>query len=1054
MRVAIFVPFVHWPTHFGTDLELIQRHLDAGDEVTVLVCEAELPACDTNMSHNEDWCRTCIARRTKGLGLVAGHVNVIPLSRYTPSGVGAVPLRSQFSSTDELEAYTLDGFDLGKAALSSLVFHLRDAEPDLTAHATLLQSLLRTAQVVFLSTRAYLHSETVERMYAFNPRFVSTRGVLRACQEAGVECLVHDRGRDLHHYQLFPNTFPHDLTLAVGRIRGCWARAADDPGRDETAAQWYRDKAAGRDLYDHSFVLGQDQGRLPDGWDPGRRNIVVFTSSEDEYVGIGEEWRNPIYANELEGVRAVVQSLEASTREVHLYVRTHPNLARIENRQTRGLRDLRSPCLTVIAPESPVSTYALLQGAEKRDVVRIDSRHRGRLLGHSLDPRGHIVVSRLRGDVQSSHTRGDDVVALRSARREGRQSRLDVRLLHVLVWYRLRALPGERLRRWRVPRQRCLVLSAPRGARRSNVMRRETSRLPGSTKRIAIDRHVALASIALAGLATTLLALEAWASSAPAPSRWTGVALAAGALLLLPRAREGRLRWLALAVFVACAAIVNQAIVRLDSDLTTWEGAMLLVATIGAGVSVFLAFRVVWTSRGGIVAAQWLLMNVLLTACLGSTLDRLPGARMGFYPRSNAKGLIAHPVFGHWYPPSSIVRAFYPANPRGYFDGPTPMRRNWRLNLHSTRDSAVLEYPSESIPTIRVRVLRARSGIAYGIQLNEGGIRVRTGTRYLLRFRARADRPRGVNVGVAEWHPPWDWLGYYRTFEVDTAWSQFQDTVTVIRDDANARVHFDLATDSASVELGAIRFIDLSSGLEVSPDSMPFSLTARINSLGCRSGEVREGEPEGQRRVLVLGDSYVFGSGVRDEDTFGAQLERALNDNSIVPVSGHAPVTVMSCGVPGWGTRQEREFYQHISASFRADLVVVVMTWNDDRLRPGELLPPDSLASDTAVELRADRMTVELRALRDAVRGADSRMAVVVYRNAPGAEWQAVLSAASGARETGDPPMLDLWPTVGERLDWRTLVQDSRSDWHPNEVAQRASAQAVARFLDSHGLRP
>ncbi len=188
--------------------------------------------------------------------------------------------------------------------------------PTWTAHATLLQSLLRTAYTVFLSTRQFLFRGEIDRFYVFNSRFVSSRGVLRACQARGVECLVHERGCDLKHYQLFPNTFPHDRSFADREIRRLWNGAADDPERAEKGARWYRDKASGGDTYQHSYVLGQEQGRLPTEWDPSRRNVVIFTSSEDEFVGIGDEWRNPLYPSELSGVQAIVRTLSEEDHDL------------------------------------------------------------------------------------------------------------------------------------------------------------------------------------------------------------------------------------------------------------------------------------------------------------------------------------------------------------------------------------------------------------------------------------------------------------------------------------------------------------------------------------------------------------------------------------------------------------------------------------------------------------------------------------------------------------------------------------------------------------------
>lgn len=48
----------------------------------------------------------------------------------------------------------------------------------------------------------------------------------------------------------------------------------------------------------------------------------------------------------------------------------------------------------------------------------------------------------------------------------------------------------------------------------------------------------------------------------------------------------------------------------------------------------------------------------------------------------------------------------------------------------------------------------------------------------------------------------------------------------------------------------------------------------RINSRGFREREFRAAEPRGKRRVLCLGDSFTFGTGIDVQDTWPRQLER------------------------------------------------------------------------------------------------------------------------------------------------------------------------------------
>src|SRR5215207_973150 len=57
------------------------------------------------------------------------------------------------------------------------------------------------------------------------------------------------------------------------------------------------------------------------------------------------------------------------------------------------------------------------------------------------------------------------------------------------------------------------------------------------------------------------------------------------------------------------------------------------------------------------------------------------------------------------------------------------------------------------------------------------------------------------------------------------------------------------------------------------------SISVDINSHGLRGPETTYDKPAGTFRILNLGDSIVMGWGVRQEDTYGRQLELLLNED-------------------------------------------------------------------------------------------------------------------------------------------------------------------------------
>ena len=98
-----------------------------------------------------------------------------------------------------------------------------------------------------------------------------------------------------------------------------------------------------------------------------------------------------------------------------------------------------------------------------------------------------------------------------------------------------------------------------------------------------------------------------------------------------------------------------------------------------------------------------------------------------------------------------------------------------------------------------------------------------------------------------------------------------------------------------------------------------------INSLGMRDRERAPAKGPETFRVVGLGDSLMFGWGVRQEETFLALLEKKLNAR---PLS-KAKFEVWNLAVPGYNSVQEVATFAAKADSIRPDLVIVNWVGND-----------------------------------------------------------------------------------------------------------------------------
>ncbi len=103
-------------------------------------------------------------------------------------------------------------------------------------------------------------------------------------------------------------------------------------------------------------------------------------------------------------------------------------------------------------------------------------------------------------------------------------------------------------------------------------------------------------------------------------------------------------------------------------------------------------------------------------------------------------------------------------------------------------------------------------------------------------------------------------------------------------------------------------------------------ITYDINSQGLHGPEITKQKPEGTFRILGVGDSFTFGQGVKEEDTFLRRLERSLN-RAAPPVA--KKVEVLNAGVMGYNTRDEVTHLEHQWLEYDPDLVIISFYLND-----------------------------------------------------------------------------------------------------------------------------
>lgn len=261
----------------------------------------------------------------------------------------------------------------------------------------------------------------------------------------------------------------------------------------------------------------------------------------------------------------------------------------------------------------------------------------------------------------------------------------------------------------------------------------------------------------------------------------------------------------------------------------------------------------------------------------------------------------------------------------------------------------------------------------------------------------------------------------------------------------------------------------------------------RVNALGLRGPELAREKPRGERRVLAVGDSFTFGEGVADADTWPARLERTLGGPRVA-----------NLGVLGYGLDQQLLRLRQTGLALDPD-VVVLAPFDDDldrvllafrdyakprfRLEGGALrlthvpVPPP----EEVLEVFPPRLPRLL--LPPLVRRG---VRPLVERTRFAEKWrlsEALLDEASALLDARGVPLLLVhlplkrpsfkdWPTTGESVLRRwaarrgvpfvamreTFAALPRADQqrvyhgHYTPFGNRVVAERIARALRAHGL--
>lgn len=219
---------------------------------------------------------------------------------------------------------------------------------------------------------------------------------------------------------------------------------------------------------------------------------------------------------------------------------------------------------------------------------------------------------------------------------------------------------------------------------------------------------------------------------------------------------------------------------------------------------------------------------------------------------------------------------------------------------------------------------------------------------------------------------------------------------------------------------------DLKPNLDVTFQRVP----VRTNACGMRYRDVPLVKPPGTYRIAMLGDSFAFGWGVAQDQTFAARIEQNLNRIA----GGKIHYEVLNFGVPGYSTFQEVALFKERVLDFDPDAVVVFFVQNDFELPfyVKDIYRPGGIVSATEfLRMGAQALDPNLNAERLTMQGLDPNSALTE------------LSEICRAR--GIPLFLTINPRK-EWKQWRDRLPVLRARRDIQQINMRADFMRIVRL--------
>lgn len=321
MKILMYILYTPSPL-FEIEMEIIKKHQDLGDEITVLQCRGKAPVCHWNINHSPLFCAYCKSRFNNGIKVLKPDNNVQLEELKIPVIQRNLP--SAKMNIDELKNWKWKESRLGLGIASSLISkNWRDHRLVLSKIPRSLKKEAQLSVGIFEALEKKIKEFNPDKLILFNGRISSATPAILLCEKYKIPYETYEVAGNLGKYLIRENSTPHSIPEAKKEIVNLWNHGTEN--KAQQANEWFQERRKGVSQGIISFTKEQKIGLLPPNFDKTKINIAIFNSTIEEYAAI-EGWENKLYSpDETAGVKHILESF-TNNSDFHFYLRVHPHM--------------------------------------------------------------------------------------------------------------------------------------------------------------------------------------------------------------------------------------------------------------------------------------------------------------------------------------------------------------------------------------------------------------------------------------------------------------------------------------------------------------------------------------------------------------------------------------------------------------------------------------------------------------------------------------------------------------------------------------------------------